>query len=140
MQFLRRDIGLLLPALAAGRSFGQSKALPSAAIRFEDLKVRDNGKSRARSVLNGETHSGYAVEMHITELDSGASPHPPHKHVHEEVMCVQRGLLDVTVNGKQARLTPGSVFYVHSNDEHGVENPGPEKVQYFVIALGGDNV
>jgi quercetin dioxygenase-like cupin family protein len=140
MRVSRRDLGLLLPALTAVGASGQSKILPSAAVRFEDLKVRDNGKSRVRAVVNGETHSGYAIEMHITELDPGASPHPPHRHVHEEVMCVQRGLLDATVNGKKSRLTAGSVFYIHSDDEHGVENPGPETVQYFVIALGGDKV
>jgi len=51
-------------------------------------------------------------------------------------MMIQAGILDATVNGKTQRLTPGSVFYVNSNDEHGVRNPGPDRAEYFVVALG----
>jgi quercetin dioxygenase-like cupin family protein len=138
MNCSRRELGWALPVLAARGASAEGKVLPSAALRFEDFTVRDNGKSKMRPVFNGETHTGFALEMHITELAPGESPHPPHRHVHEEMMCVQRGMLDTTVNGKTTRLTPGSVFYIYSNDEHGIRNPGTEPVQYFVIALGGD--
>jgi quercetin dioxygenase-like cupin family protein len=138
MKYSRRRFGLALPALAGavGTAFAETKTLPSMALKFEDLKVKENPQSRARAVLNGQTHSGFPVEMHITELNPGASPHPPHHHSHEEAMFIQRGVLDVTVNGKTTRLTPGSLFYVFSNDEHGVHNPGPDNVQYFVTAFG----
>jgi len=139
MKYSRRRFGLALPALAsavASAAPDNPKTLPSAALKYEDFKVKDNGKSKSRAVLNGQTHSGFPIEMHITELNPGESPHPPHHHVHEEAMFIQRGELDVTVNGKTTRLTPGSLFYVFSNDEHGVKNPGPDKVQYFVTALG----
>ena len=86
--------------------------------------------------MDGETHTGFPIELHITELTAGKSPHPPHQHIHEEVMMVQSGLLDATVNGKTQRLNAGSIFYVASNDLHGVFNPGPDKAEYFVIALG----
>ena len=33
-------------------------------------------------------------------------------------------------------MTPGSVAYVASNEMHGWKNPGAERAQYFVIALG----
>jgi len=49
---------------------------------------------------------------------------------------IQDGLLDVTVNGNSSRLTAGSVFYVNSNELHGVRNPGPQLARYFVVALG----
>jgi mannose-6-phosphate isomerase-like protein (cupin superfamily) len=138
MMYSRRRFGLALPALAGAVSSAsaENKALPSAALKFEDFKVKESAHGSSRAVLNGETHSGFAVEMHITELNVGEMPHPPHHHVHEEAMFIQRGILDVTVNGKTTRLTAGSLFFVHSNDEHGVKNPGPEKVQYFVTALG----
>lgn len=135
MEFSRRDLGWLLPMFSAVAS-AQSKVLPSAALRYEDFKVRDNGKTKSRAVMDGETHSGFPLEIHITELAAGESPHPPHHHLNEEVMFIQYGQLDVTVNGKTTRLTPGSAFYVASNEEHGSHNPGPEKTQYFVVAFG----
>ena len=46
------------------------------------------------------------------------------------------GTLDVTIEGKTTRLTPGSVAYVASNELHGWKNPGADRAQYFVIALG----
>ena len=131
---------MALPGALAGAAVvsqaAEGKALPSAALKFEDFKVKESSHGSSRAVLNGDTHLGYAVEMHITELNPGEMPHPPHHHSHEEMMFVQRGMLDVTVNGKTTRLTPGSLFYVFSNDEHGVKNPGPDKVQYLVTALG----
>jgi mannose-6-phosphate isomerase-like protein (cupin superfamily) len=137
-KYSRRSLGMLLPALAANRLSAQesSKRLPSRAFRFEDLptKMAETGKSHA--VLEGETHSAIPVEVHVTELAAGGSPHPPHQHAHEEMFLMQAGIMDATVNGKTTRLTPGSVCYVNSNDLHGVRNPGPDRAEYFVVALG----
>lgn len=147
MTYSRRKLAMLLPAVAAGaarsqaqsstaRGGGAPKPLPSQAIKFEDMPVKVSGLNKTRAILDGETHSGFPVEVHETELPVGGSPHPPHQHVSEEMFLIQDGLLDVTVNGNTSRLTPGSVFYVNSNDLHGVRNPGPKGARYFVIALG----
>ena len=134
MNYSRRDLGLLLPTLAAASGQAQSKVLPSKAYKYEDLPVR--GASRA--VLNGETHSGFPIEMHISELAPGQAPHPPHQHVHEEVLMLRSGMLDATILGVTTRVTAGSVLYLASNDLHGWRNPGPDPAQYFVMSLGGD--
>jgi quercetin dioxygenase-like cupin family protein len=130
----RRQLALLLPALAAAQE--QPRLLPSRVYKFEDLPVKANGQNQGRAVLNGLTHSGFAVEMHLTELGPGLAPHPPHTHVHEELVMLQKGLLDVTISGTTTRLTPGSSAWVASNELHGWKNPGPERAQYFVVALG----
>src|SRR5262249_36580778 len=98
--------------------------------------VKINGLNKSHAVLDGETHSGIPLEVHVTELAAGQSPHPPHHHVHEEMFMLQVGIVDVTVNGVTKRLTPGSIGYVNSNDEHGIHKPGPDRAEYFVIALG----
>jgi quercetin dioxygenase-like cupin family protein len=128
---------MVLPAIAASTARAQqSKRLLSKAIKFEDMPVKVSGENKSRAILDGETHSGFPVEVHETELPAGGSPHAPHQHIHEEMFLVQEGLLDVTLNGKSSRLTAGSVFYVNSNELHGVSNPGPQRNRYFVIALG----
>ena len=132
----RRDLALLLPAVAAAQEKPQPAKLASKSFRYEDLPVKDSGQNRQRAVLNGLTHSGFAVETHLTELGPGQAPHAPHKHVHEEMVMLQTGQLDVTIEGKTTRLTPGSVAFVASNELHGWKNPGPDRAQYFVIALG----
>src|SRR5579862_8251129 len=125
MKYSRRSLALLLPALAAA----QSKRLSSRAYRFEELPSKPNEKTHSVShaVFEGETHHGFPVEVHVTELPAGASPHPPHRHEHEEMFLVQSGIVEVVVSGKTERLKAGSVFYVNSNDEHGIRNPGPDR-------------
>jgi len=132
----RRDLALLLPAVAAAQEKPQSPKLASKVFRYEDLPVKENGQNKQRAVLTGATHSGFVVEMHMTELGPGQAPHAPHKHVHEEMVMLQTGQLDVTIEGKTTRLTPGSSAYVASNELHGWMNPGTERAQYFVVALG----
>lgn len=141
VNYSRRELGLLLPALAAATAAAQnsSKNLPAEVFKFEDLPVKVNKTNRSRAVLRGETHSGFPLEMHLTELDAGEAPHPPHKHVHEEIFLLREGVIDVTISGQTTRLTPGSVAYIASNELHGIVNIGSQPAHYFVIALGNDN-
>ena len=139
MKYTRRDLRLLLPLAAAAAAKAQTQVVPSKAFVYGDLPVKVNGANKQRAVLKGETHSGYRIELHLTELGPGMAPHPPHKHVHEEMLMLQDGVLDVTINGQLTHLTAGSVAYVASNEEHGWRNPGPGHSQYFVIALGTDS-
>jgi quercetin dioxygenase-like cupin family protein len=115
----------------------QQKLLPTKIFKYEDLPVKVNGQNKSRAVLNGETHQGYAIELHMTELGPGQAPHPPHKHVHEELLLLQSGTLETTVNGQTGTLTAGSIGYMASNDLHGWRNTGTTPAQYFVIAFGG---
>ncbi|MEO8049982.1 MAG: cupin domain-containing protein [Acidobacteriota bacterium] len=140
MPVTRRDLNLLLPMLAGHAAMAQDrhiqKMLQSAAYKFDDMPLKASGENRVRGVLNGTTHKGSAVELHLTELDPGMAPHPPHQHLHEKMALVQIGELDVTITGKTTRLTPGSVAFVASNELHGWKNPTAGRTQYFVIALG----
>jgi mannose-6-phosphate isomerase-like protein (cupin superfamily) len=47
-----------------------------------------------------------------------------------------KGSLAVTIAGKTAVIGPGGAAFVHSNELHGVVNPGTENAQYFVVATG----
>jgi quercetin dioxygenase-like cupin family protein len=132
----RRDLSLLLPLAAAATATAQKNTVPSKAYVYEDLPVRATGANKSRAVLKGETHTGFPIELHMTELGPGQAPHPPHKHIHEEMLMLQTGVLEVTINGQVTNLTAGSTAYVASNEEHGWRNPGASPAQYFVIALG----
>lgn len=140
MNLSRRNLCLILPAfLTPGSAFSATnQKLPARAYPFHDLPVRLEGKNKFRPVLDGETHSGFHLEIHETALAAGSRPHPPHHHVHEEIFLVREGTLAVTMARKRTLLGPGSVAYVASNVEHGIKNAGSNAAQYFVIALGTD--
>jgi quercetin dioxygenase-like cupin family protein len=135
----RRELALLLPALAAAQNTGQpAKKQPSTCFVYEDLPVRKTGQNEQRALFTGATHTGYQVEMHITKLAPGLAPHDPHRHVHEEMVMVQEGTLEVTVEGKSTRLTPGSVAYIASNEMHGWKNADDGPCEYFILTLRGN--
>jgi mannose-6-phosphate isomerase-like protein (cupin superfamily) len=139
MTYSRRDLCLLLSALATSRGLaGQKTSLPSQASRYEDLHFEKRGGNEFRPILEGETHDGCPLEVHETRLAPGAMPHPAHHHRHEEMFLIREGTIEATISGRSARLGPGSVVFVASNEEHGIRNVGTTPAQYFVVAIGKD--
>ena len=125
-------------AILAGAAASPAASLPSKTYRFEDMPVRKGATTTSRAILRGETHSGFEIEIHQTELTAGQAPHPPHKHVHEEMVMLREGSLEVTISGRAVTLGPGSIAYVASGEEHGWRNVGSTPATYFVLALGRD--
>jgi quercetin dioxygenase-like cupin family protein len=136
----RRDLSLLFPAFfaTATRANAERQKLPSMALDFDSMpkKVNPANTNMTRDCFDGLTHNGIQMDLHLTELPPGGAPHPPHHHDHEEIIFIQKGTMEVTINGKSSRLGPGSVAYVASNDEHGWRNVGPDRSLYFVLAVG----
>jgi quercetin dioxygenase-like cupin family protein len=134
---LLTTIGIVSLSVAA-RPVPAQEVAPSQMFGFDDLAVNEFETTRIRDMLRGLTHSGFPLDMHVTELAAGETPHPPHRHVHEEMLLIIEGELDVTVAGRTERLGSGSAAYVASNDEHGWRNVGSAPARYFVVALGDD--
>jgi len=139
MNYSRRDLSLLLPLFAAAKAAGQSHVLPSQTYRYEDLPVHGEGPNRGRPIFDGETHTGVLIELHETELAPGQMPHPAHHHLHEEMILVREGTMEVTIAGRRTTLGPGGVGYVASGEEHGWQNVGTGRARYFVMAVGRDS-
>jgi quercetin dioxygenase-like cupin family protein len=143
MQPTRRDLAFLLPTLAAIDSKAQTTttALLSKTYKFDELPVKAGGAgglNKSRAILNGQLHTGFALEVHETKLPPGAAPHAPHRHVHEEMLVVLEGSVDFTVNGATTRLPPGSAAFAASNDLHGPSNGSDAPCRYVVFAFGSD--
>jgi quercetin dioxygenase-like cupin family protein len=137
MDATRRALLQAIPVLAASSAFAsESPALSSFVKPYDELPVKRNGQNETRPILDGLTHSGDHLEVHETTLGPGGSPHPPHQHEHEELFLMMKGTLAVTIAGKTAVIGPGGAAFVHSNELHGVRNPGSDNAQYFVVATG----
>jgi mannose-6-phosphate isomerase-like protein (cupin superfamily) len=142
MSMTRRDLCLMLPAtllpaaLHPASMAAQESALPSAMYPFEKLPIRTPNNAEIRDVLKGKLATSESLEVHETTLQPGGAPHPPHHHVHSEMWLIREGTVEITVDGTSYRLGPGSVGFVHSNDEHGIKNVGTTPATYFVVAIG----
>ena len=137
MELTRRKacFSLLLLSQALTKA-SEVPPLTSRAYRFEDLSTDREGQATYRDILEGRTHTGDYLEVHETVLEPDARPHPPHRHVGEEMFLVVSGTVEATVERKSTKLGPGSGLFVASNEEHGLRNVGSTAAQYFVITLG----
>ena len=140
MLITRRELTMLMPALAAAaQTPAGTEVGGSQTFRSEDIAPSRSGPLTSRQMLRTWTHGGYRLDIHESEIPAGEAPHPPHQHVHEELMLIREGTMDVTIAGATTRLGPGSCAYVASNQMHGWRNAGTGIARYFVLALGEDN-
>jgi quercetin dioxygenase-like cupin family protein len=142
MDFSRRDLSFVLPALFAAQAAAQasdSLMLPSKCYEYSELPVKTSPETHieSRQVFRGVLHDGFEIACHITRLPAGLMPHAPHRHVNEEIFFLKEGTLDITVEGKTTRLETGSVAFIASNELHGSKNVGDTTAQYFILELDG---
>jgi mannose-6-phosphate isomerase-like protein (cupin superfamily) len=150
-KYSRRELGILLPALAATAS-AQTTApaatdsveklpvLGTKAYIFNDLPVTTNGKNKQRRLFTGKTHTGFKMESHQSDIAPGEVNHPPHQHLREEMMLIREGTMELTISGKPMRLGPGDVGFIGSNEMHNAKNVGATRAQYFIVNIGRDDV
>jgi quercetin dioxygenase-like cupin family protein len=157
-KYSRRDLGLLLPALAAATASAQTSSQPNAAAAaadtsleklpvlgtkayiFNELPVTTNGKNKSRRMFTGKTHTGFKMESHQSDIAPGEVNHPPHQHLREEMMLVREGTMELTISGKPMRLGPGDVGFIGSNEIHNAKNVGTARAQYFIVNIGRDDI
>ena len=140
MKYSRRELSGLLAAAAVPQGAARgATSLVSKTYQFGELPVHQSAQNLMRPILEGQTHTGLPIELHMTELAPGQAPHPAHHHVHEEMILIQEGLVAVTIAGHTTNIGPGSVAFVASGEEHGWRNIGTTRAQYFVLALGRDS-
>jgi len=137
MELTRRKACLSLLLLSRATAWAsQLASLTSKTYPFEELPVNKEKQVTYRHILEGHTHTGDYLEAHETVLEPNALPHPPHRHIGEELFLISKGTLEVTISGKSTRLGPGSAFFIASNEEHSIRNVGSTPAQYFGITLG----
>src|SRR5262249_26539371 len=135
----RRDmcVGLVASLLTLAGAAGvgaRSEILSSRVFDWNDLKVVPTKTGFSRKVVQQPTATLAELEIHITTLNPGETPHPPHQHAHEELLIVQQGTVESLVNGHLKRVGPGSVIFQASNQLHSIRNVGTTPATYHVIA------
>ena len=100
------------------------------------LKVEGESPRLMAVFMDGVTTRGLKLEMHLSDLGPGLSPHAPHKHANEELVVVLDGTLEFELDGQKTTLGPGSVAYVASNVRHGMRNVGTTNARYLPLTIG----
>src|ERR1700760_3474336 len=125
--------GVLVLSLAALPAPPRCAPLGSTVLRADSGAVRRQTGALFRSLVDTATTNLSRLEMHVTTLAPGQSPHAPHRHAHEELMILRSGSLEVLQNGVTRHARAGDVIFEASNELHGLRNPGPDSATYLVI-------
>ena len=135
----RRDLVVAAVSVfvaVAGIALAESGGKPvmhSCVFNWADLTAAPTQQGERRTVFNTPTPTLANFECHITTLNPGESPHPPHRHGDEELMVIKDGTLEVMQNGVTNRVSAGGIIFEASNELHGLRNIGTNRATYFVF-------
>jgi mannose-6-phosphate isomerase-like protein (cupin superfamily) len=138
-QITRRDLIVAAVAIfiaVAGMALAQSGGKPvlhSCAFNWADLKVVPTKMGERRTVCDAPTPTLTELECHITTLNPGEAPHPPHRHADEELMIIKEGMVEALQGDKTNIVTAGGIIFEASNEWHGLRNVGTNRATYFVL-------
>lgn len=133
----RRD--LLVALVAAACTVGGlaiAEELPmmgSSVFDWNTVTAKPTEVGSVRSFFKARTPTLEQLEVHVTTLNPGKAPHPPHRHPNEEMLIIRQGTVEALINGEWKRVGPGSVIFFASNQLHGLRNVGTEPAVYHVI-------
>ena len=129
---------LIVMAAAAAGSIAtvtaQKSALHSTVYPWSDADAKPNEWGKVRQVMRDKTPTLEELEIHISTLQPGKSPHPPHQHPNEELLILKEGTLETYQSGVTRRVNTGAIIFQASNEPHNVTNIGTTPATYFVIA------
>ena len=133
----RRDIWVALAAMAVTAGgialADRAPAMGSTALEWTSVAAKATAYGSVKQFFRQRTATVEELEVHMTTLDPGQSPHPPHRHPNEELILINQGTLETLSNGEWRRVGPGSVIFNGSNELHGIRNVGADKAIYHVV-------
>jgi quercetin dioxygenase-like cupin family protein len=128
---------VLLVAVAAASSLAtlvaQKPVQKSTVLAWSTADTTPNEWGAVRQVIRTPTPTLDELEIHVSTLNPGKSPHAPHQHQHEELLILKEGTLETFQSGTTRRVGPGGIIFQASHELHNVTNVGQTPATYYVI-------
>ena len=110
-----------------------SKTVNLSEVTEKEDKFDGKRTGMAGIYVSGDTPASTKFVTGRFTIDVGKTPHPPHTHVEEEVMIVEKGAGEIFCDGKTTKVEPGSVMYTVPNAPHGIVNTGSEPLTFYFM-------
>lgn len=81
--------------------------------------------------MQGSTAQLSLLASGCYRLKPGMSPHPPHSHPEEEIVLITEGSGEVSIEGKPAQATAGSMMFCAADRTHGIVNTGQTPLTFY---------
>jgi quercetin dioxygenase-like cupin family protein len=109
--------------------------LNSVIFDWEKSVAKPTPTGSRRDIFNGATTTAKNFECAVITLNAGKSYGTRGVTSTEQLLVVKDGLLDVTVNGKTERGTPGTIFFIASLDTHKVGNATDKSATFYLFDI-----
>jgi len=129
-------LAVLIGSVAAASSIATlvaQKHVQKSTVYPWDAAAKPNEWGAVRQVMRAPTPTLDELEIHISTLEPGKSPHAPHQHQHEELLIIKDGTLETFQGGARRKVGPGGIIFQASNELHNVTNVGQFPATYYVI-------
>jgi quercetin dioxygenase-like cupin family protein len=126
-------ITLSVTLTVVGLAQNDTPLMGSSIFDWNSMEAKPTKVGSTRKFFQAPTATLDELECHVTTLNPGETPHPPHKHPDEELIIVKEGTVESLVNGQIKRVGPGSVIFQASNQMHSIRNVGQAPATYHVI-------
>jgi len=129
-------LAVLIVSVAAASSIATlaaQKHVQKSTVYAWDAGTKANDWGGVRQVMRSPTPTLDELEIHISTLEPGKSPHAPHQHQHEELLIIKDGTLETFQSGARRKVGPGGIIFQASNELHNVTNVGWFPATYYVI-------
>ena len=130
-------LAILVVSVAVASSIAtlvaQKHVQKSTVYGWSTAETKPNEWGAVRQVMRTPTPTLDELEIHISTLAPGRSPHAPHQHQHEELLILKEGTLETFQSGTTSRVGPGGIIFQASNELHNVTNVGQGPATYYVI-------
>ncbi|NUM35958.1 MAG: cupin domain-containing protein [Candidatus Brocadiae bacterium] len=107
---------------------------------------RENGW-KPYPIFYGRTKELSNLSCHLSVLVQDCSPHPPHRHKHEEILILLDGEVDIILPDEETankerikRLKPGQFVYYPANFSHTLQTVSKNPAQYLMFKWHADFV
>ncbi len=120
-----------LGAVAVAKT--ETPIMGSSIFDWKDIKETPSKVGSTRKFFQAPTATLDELECHVTTLNPGETPHPPHKHADEEIIIIKEGTVEALVNGQMKQVGPGSVIFQAANQLHSIRNVGKTPATYHVF-------
>src|SRR5256885_6426338 len=131
------SLAMLVASVATASSIAaliaQRPVRKSTVYDWSTADTKPNDWGAVRQVMRTPTPTLDELEIHISTLAPGKSPHAPHQHQHEELLIVKDGTLETFQSGARRKVGPGGIIFQASNELHNVTNVGQFPSTYYVI-------
>jgi len=125
--------------------------LPAISSRVHALQLpleRDPERGfKPHPLFRGSTPNLRSIGCHVSVLDPGKQPHPPHQHAEEEILIVLDGEADLVLEDSATpgvtiphRAKAGTFAYYPAGFLHTIRNPSSRPVTYLMFKWVADKV